>query len=254
MSVSGESFPHAGLLVSVRSSQEALTALHPRVGIVDVKEPRRGSLGAADRSTLLEITKVVGRQRTLSIALGELRELHVASLAGLPPSVGYAKFGLAGCDDWPEWPSKWKQAWERLPDQTRRVAVYYADRGEAKCPTWEEVLHHSRRVACEVLLVDTYRKSGGDLWSWITREELRKLRNATRAHGIQLALAGSLTAARLAGLPQIQPDWIAVRTAVCAGNRAGEISRAALEHFAAAMVAAGFREHRTDLPPAQADV
>ena len=63
------------LLVSVRNAREAeLVACH-KIGILDVKEPSRGGLGASDRDTLKEIAEVVrnsNRQFDLSFAAGEL--------------------------------------------------------------------------------------------------------------------------------------------------------------------------------------
>ena len=61
-----------GLLVSVRSAAEARAALLGGADLIDVKEPLRGSLGAADADRLREISEVVSGQLTLSAAWGEL--------------------------------------------------------------------------------------------------------------------------------------------------------------------------------------
>ena len=52
-----------GLLVSVRNVTEALTALEAGADVIDVKEPTRGSLGAADSATLAAIAQAVERPR-----------------------------------------------------------------------------------------------------------------------------------------------------------------------------------------------
>ena len=64
-----------GLLVSVRNVTEALTALEAGADVIDVKEPTRGSLGAADSATLAAIAQAVGGRAPVTAALGELTDL-----------------------------------------------------------------------------------------------------------------------------------------------------------------------------------
>ena len=47
------------LLVSVRCAEEATAALAGGADIIDVKEPRRGSLGRADDRVIREVMEVV---------------------------------------------------------------------------------------------------------------------------------------------------------------------------------------------------
>src|SRR5215471_6563482 len=83
----------ARLLVSVRSAEEAKSALSGGADIIDVKEPNRGPLGLADPNVINEIVKEVGNRVPLSVALGEWHERAVLpSLAG----VDWAKIGLSG--------------------------------------------------------------------------------------------------------------------------------------------------------------
>lgn len=64
----------AGLLVSVRNAKEAMAALVGGADLIDVKEPLAGSLGAATPKTWQEIGEVVGGEKPLSAALGELHD------------------------------------------------------------------------------------------------------------------------------------------------------------------------------------
>ena len=69
----------SNLLVSVRSVREAELIKHLDVGILDVKEPSRGGLGASDRETIREIAKVVngsGSKVDLSFSAGELMQWY----------------------------------------------------------------------------------------------------------------------------------------------------------------------------------
>src|SRR2546430_1416012 len=55
-----------GLLVSVRSVDEALAALEGGADLIDAKEPSRGSLGQADLDVLEAIVSKVGRRTPVS--------------------------------------------------------------------------------------------------------------------------------------------------------------------------------------------
>ena len=70
-----------GLLVSVRDAMEARAALHGGADLIDIKEPRAGSLGSAEVGTWREICEVVATAKPLSVALGELLDDAVCELA-----------------------------------------------------------------------------------------------------------------------------------------------------------------------------
>ena len=61
-----------GLLVSVRNADEAAAALDGGAAIIDVKEPRHGSLGAAEPEAIAAVARVVGDRRPWTMACGEL--------------------------------------------------------------------------------------------------------------------------------------------------------------------------------------
>ena len=64
----------AQLLVSVRSVAEAESALLGGAGLIDMKEPSRGSLGRIGPEIMQDIVDFVAGRATLSAAMGELLE------------------------------------------------------------------------------------------------------------------------------------------------------------------------------------
>jgi uncharacterized protein (UPF0264 family) len=205
--------------------------------VIDIKEPARGSLGAADPAVIHSIVAMINGRRPASVALGELLEFH-AERIDLPSRVDYVKLGLAGCVDREDWPSIWRAAHNSLSPLAQLVAVAYADAPRARSPHWTAVLEAARRGGSTVMLVDTYDKSAGGLLNWLDLTELAHLRNATRHAGIHLALAGSLTRPQIVSLLRVEPDFVAVRSAVCPAGRTARISRRCIDAVAADLRAA----------------
>ncbi|MDR3636431.1 MAG: (5-formylfuran-3-yl)methyl phosphate synthase [Isosphaeraceae bacterium] len=207
----------AGLLVSVRSAEEAEAALAGGATVIDVKEPDRGPLGRADVSVWSEVRAVTPAHVPVSVALGELsdwagvsgprRVVTSEAFAG----ISYRKLGLAGArrswiDDW----ASCRCAWGRGPAW---VAVAYADWKSADAPSVEEVLQAAVSIPdCAGLLIDTYDKTVGHAFESC---DWRSLIDRSHEYGRFVALAGGLTEAAIARLAPLGPDLFAVRGAAC---------------------------------------
>lgn len=209
------------LLVSVRSAAEAAAALAGGADIIDVKEPSRGSLGAASVTCWKAIAAIVAGQVPLSAALGELLSADARSAPQVPAGYQFAKFGLAGCRHLADWPARWRAACEELPGGVRPVAVAYADAAAAESPDPLAIVQLGARLGCAALLVDTHQKQAGDLLAHWSLAQLQEVVAAARQQGLLAVLGGSLTKDSLAAALTARPDVIAVRGAVCEGDRTG---------------------------------
>jgi (5-formylfuran-3-yl)methyl phosphate synthase len=211
------------LLVSVRSSAEALAALEGGAALIDVKEPSRGSLGRADARVIHEVAAAVAGRRPISAAMGEWAEE-----ARIVPDVdlAYVKWGLAGCRRRPDWR---KELAGLVTKQHRPqvVLVAYADWQCAQAPSVEEVFALARERPGSVMLLDTHCKDASTgsqkrptLLDWLPAVWVEDLCGRCREAHVKIALAGSLGTAEIAELRAARPDWFAVRGAVCdEGNR-----------------------------------
>jgi uncharacterized protein (UPF0264 family) len=204
----------AELLVSVRSVAEAEAALVGGAAVIDVKEPRHGSLGRAGDRTIRAIRAWVGDRRPVSAALGELAD----GLAPLPEiGLAFAKWGLSRCLDQTDWPSRLMRVAQQQRG-SRAVAASYADWRQARAPKPEDVCAFACRQGWEVFLLDTWNKNGLTLLDWLSVAEIDRLFQRCRRAGVRVALAGSLGPAEIGRLREVQPDWFAVRGAVCRQN------------------------------------
>jgi uncharacterized protein (UPF0264 family) len=210
------------LLVSVRSADEARIALAGGADVIDVKEPSRGSLGAADADVVATVVATVGGQVPVSVAMGELVAL------GLDPvdlcGVAFAKVGLAECRRLADWPARWRATIKSWPASVQPVAVVYADWRRANAPPPNVVLAVAATIRCPALLVDTWDKSAGTLFDLWSPEDVASFCRRVREAGMAAVLAGSLAGHEVVRAVECGADLVAVRGAVCDGQRTGSIS------------------------------
>lgn len=224
-------------------------ALAGGADLIDVKEPKRGSLGRAEDAILGGVLDTVAGRCPVSAAMGELREtslpigLNSISLPLSPPSqegdrgseiqipllsCQYLKWGLADCHphrDWRGHLCRLRAFLEGHGTLALVVNVAYADWTLAQAPPVQKVVDFACEQAGGVLLIDTWDKtSGKTLLDWLSIKDLLFIRKTCRAAGVRLVLAGSLQEKQIAELLEVQPDWFAVRGAVCTGGRDSKLS------------------------------
>lgn len=211
------------LLVSVRNAEEAHAALEGGADVVDVKEPRRGALGAADPTVWRKVQSVVGDRAKTSVALGELLAESVEMLAGEATGFVFAKVGLAGCAAESSWRLRWDRVMQILPSGVLPVPVAYADEQAAQSPEVREVLELAVMSPAKLMLIDTFNKGRGHLVDHLTFEALAKLCDEAERCSVQLALAGSLKLNDIERLLALAPAYLGVRGAACVGGRDGTV-------------------------------
>ena len=230
------------LLVSVRNAFEARKALAGGCDIIDVKEPRLGSLGFAGADAVCEVAASVSRfeldaRCPVSVALGEVADHR--QVVSVPDNVDYAKLGLANCVDRSGWVDDWLKVRARLTSgraEPSWIAVAYVDSNEARSPAPEAVVDAAIGTGCAGVLFDTWTKNGISLLQQMPAGRLVRLRNQARRSGLLFAAAGGLTQEDLHGLIDIEPDVIAVRGGVCRRNqRTAEIATQRVRSFKSAI-------------------
>jgi uncharacterized protein (UPF0264 family) len=219
-------------LVSVRNAEEALAALAGGADVIDVKEPARGPLGAADLATIADVVRVVAGRAPVTAAAGELSEFNTAgpfrsgdfALSKLD-GVALVKLGLASCADRVDWPADLRRAMGSLPGDVMFAAVVYADWQLANSPQPDTILAAAVELGCPAVLVDTWNKSGGSLLDQWSREAIRTFVERAHAAGQFVALAGSLSLEDVREAADFGSDLIAVRGAASEGGREGVVSQ-----------------------------
>src|SRR5262249_44198205 len=154
----------------------------------------------------------------VSAALGEFRECPA-----LPATAGlcYVKWGLAGCGRDRDWETPLARAARHV--EGRLVAVAYADWQRAAAPSPEAVCAFACTAGCGAFLIDTWRKDETTLLDWLPVAEVCRWRERCRQAGVRVALAGRLGLVQIQALRPAEPDWFAVRGAVCRGGRRDQV-------------------------------
>jgi uncharacterized protein (UPF0264 family) len=245
-----------GLLVSVRDAAEAAAALAGGAAIIDVKDPTAGSLGAATPAAVAGVAATVNGRVPWTVAAGELRDeiacpgtiqrwlAAIGDMDAVGPSGGPAavKVGLAGLAGVP-WQQAFRDVMNGLPVATTLVAVAYADWKRVAAPHPLEIIEQTQDSSgvllntgsSGVLLVDTADKAGPDLLEACAEADLKAWVAVARRAGMAVAVAGRLRLEAIPRLGRLQPDVVALRSAVCSNGRLGPVDVALVRRAAAAV-------------------
>jgi uncharacterized protein (UPF0264 family) len=211
-----------GLLVSVRSREEALAAWAGGADVIDVKEPDRGPLGRADAAVWRAVRASLPAGVPVSVALGELPDGGIPRQVDDYAGIAFRKLGLARAG--PDWRRRWAGILATHAEGPPWVAVAYADWSRAEAPDPESVLGAARFFGCAGLLIDTWDKTRPSPLA--PREPWVSLVREARGAGLLVALAGRLDRYAIDRLAGLEPDLFAVRGAACRGrDRRGAIDR-----------------------------
>jgi uncharacterized protein (UPF0264 family) len=179
---------------------------------------------------LHEIARAVAGRVPLSVALGdpadpaEAARAVSAALEAAAPWAGplYLKLGLArarhlGGD-------VLGSAVETVADAgtgARVIVTAYADHTAATAR--EVTVRLAAEAGAHGVLLDTWDKNGRTLFDHVSVPGLRAWIDRCRAHGLLVALAGSLDQGCVHAAAVLGPDVVGVRGAACNGGRAGRV-------------------------------
>ena len=233
------------LLVSVIDKIEALDSIRGGAHIIDVKNPKEGSLGANFPHIIRQIKEVIPKNLELSATIGDMPNLPgTASLAALGAAVSgveYVKVGLYGTKTAQEATKLLTEVVRAVKDYDKNIktiASGYADFKIVGCVSPLELPSVAFQAKADGVLIDVKTKNGKDnLFNFLNDNEL--LHFVIQAHKFNLlaALAGSLESKDIPRINNLGADIIGVRGAVCTKKDriAGKLERIKVASFASAL-------------------
>ncbi|MCI0399820.1 MAG: (5-formylfuran-3-yl)methyl phosphate synthase [Gammaproteobacteria bacterium] len=225
-----------GMLASVATADEARIVLQGGADIIDLKDPRQGTLGAVAKELIRQVVRLVGGRRLVSATVGDLpmeREIVVPALSDTAAiGVDIVKVGLfarhIGSD-----------LLDGLRMEARRgvriVAVLFADLDACM-----STLMRLKDAGLWGVMLDTAQKGKGSLREKMPDDELQEFVSEARACNLVCGLAGSLGLDDIAPLLALKPDYLGFRGALCTHRqRDGVLDAAAVAAIRARMRMAG---------------
>lgn len=218
------------LLVSPISPEEAIAAHKGGADIIDVKNPKEGSLGANFPWVIRSVKEAIGSRKPISATIGDFNyKPGTASLAALGAAVAGAHYIKVGLYD----VHTEEQALDMLTNITRSVkdldpskkvvASGYSDYKRINSISPHLLPAIGVQAGVDVVMVDTGVKDGRSTFEFMDEEELTSFTGAIRDQGLESAIAGTLKFEDLPMLRRIRPDIIGVRGMVCGGDRTSVI-------------------------------
>jgi hypothetical protein len=206
--------------------EEARAALQGGADILDVKNPKEGSLGANFPWAIRAVVDLAAGRVPVSATIGDLEfKPGTASLAALGAAAAGAEFikaGLLGAKT-PEQAEEMLQGIVRAVkdyDPSKKVvAAGYSDYVRVGSISPQLLIAAAEKAGADVVMVDTAVKDGRATFEFMSEQDLREFIDLGHASGLEVALAGSIDFVHLELLQRLSPDIIGVRGIVCGGDR-----------------------------------
>ena len=200
-----------GFLASVSSADEARLVCSLGADVIDLKNPRRGALGALDEDEVRMITTLTGDRVTLSATIGDLptyaAELESAVIRMHDCGVDIVKVGVFDKSLSPFALS----ALDRLAGRNIRIVLVFF----AEFTPVDIDFQTLRSTGIMGVMLDTCEKAGGNLRKKLDDETLAEFVHSAKWTGLVSGLAGSLTKEDIPPLLRINPDYLGFRGALC---------------------------------------
>ncbi|MGZ7159678.1 MAG: (5-formylfuran-3-yl)methyl phosphate synthase [Methanobacterium sp.] len=225
------------LLISPINTAEAHEAILGGADIIDVKNPKEGSLGANFPWVIKSIREMTPKNMLVSATLGDVPyKPGTVALAALGASVSgadYIKVGLYGTKNYDEALEVMKNVVKTVNDYNEDaivVASGYADATRVGAVDPMEIPHVAADAGAKIAMVDTAVKDGKTLFDSMDEEKISIFNDEIHDYGLKSALAGSIKKDQLQTLYNLGCDVVGIRGAACVdGDRnSGQIHRSAV--------------------------
>lgn len=215
------------LLVSVESVEEARVAVEADCAVLDIKNPKEGSLGANFPWVLKEIMdEFPDIECETSATVGDLPHKPgtgaLAAYAVASMGLDYVKAGLYAStlfEQAVEMMTAVRRAVHMANPKARAVAAGFADWRRFNGLSTTDLVRAAVVSQVDVILIDTAIKDGSNLFDNMSFDELAEFVDQCREAEIMCALAGSIKEKHLDDLSRLGPDLIGVRGALCCDQK-----------------------------------
>ena len=213
------------LLISPINHEEAIESIEGGADIVDVKNPKEGSLGANFPWVIKDIRELTPEDKLVSATVGDVPykpgTVSLAAMGALVSGADYIKVGLYGPKDYDEGLEVMKNVVKSVKDikpDAIVVAAGYADAHRVGAVSPWDIPKIDRDAGADLAMLDTAVKDGKTLFDYLDIDDLQKFTDEGHEYGLKVALAGSVKKDQLKPLNDIGCDVVGLRGAACVGG------------------------------------
>ena len=210
------------LLISPTDEKEAAEAIAGGADIIDVKNPKEGSLGASFPWVIKQIRAITPPNVELSCTLGDVSDhpgvMALAALGAASTGVDYIKTGLQGVrtkEDAVNMMKTISRAIREHNSQIRVVVVGYADAKRAESVNPMEIPEIAHEANLDIAMLDTAVKDDKNIFEFLSKEQLRSFVEKSHRYGLLAAIAGSLHKEDLLVISDLGAEIVGLRGAAC---------------------------------------
>ncbi len=225
-------------MISPINTQEAREAINGGADIIDVKNPKEGSLGANFPWVIKNIREITPEKMHVSATLGDVPykpgTVSLAATGAAVSGADYIKVGLYGTKNYTEALEVMEnvvQAVDDINPDALVVASGYADAHRVGAVDPMEIPRVAADSGSDLAMVDTAIKDGKTLFDFMDEKTIEKFTSKTHGYGLKSALAGSVTREQLPLLAELGCDVAGIRGAACIG---GDRNSGTIHHQAVA--------------------
>jgi len=225
------------LLISPINTEEAHEAIEGGADIIDVKNPKEGSLGANFPWVIKSIREMTPEDMLVSATVGDVPykpgTVSLAALGAAVSGADYIKVGLYGTKNYDEALEVMKNVVKTVNEYSADaivVASGYADAHRIGALDPMEIPKVAADAGADLAMVDTAVKDGKTLFDFMNEEKIARFNNEIHIYGLKSALAGSVKKEQLRTLYNLGTDVVGIRGAACVGGdrNSGKIHRSAV--------------------------
>ncbi|WP_414470603.1 (5-formylfuran-3-yl)methyl phosphate synthase [Methanobacterium sp. ACI-7] len=225
------------LLISPINTEEAHEAIEGGADIIDVKNPKEGSLGANFPWVIKSVREMTPKNMLVSATLGDVPykpgTVSLAAMGAAVSGADYIKVGLYGTKNYDESLEVMKNVVKTVNDYNDDaivVASGYADAHRVGAVDPMEIPKVAADAGADLAMVDTAVKDGKTLFDFMNEEIIAKFNDEIHDYGLKSALAGSVKKDQLKTLYNLGTDVVGIRGAACIGGdrNSGKIHRSAV--------------------------
>lgn len=209
------------LLVSVVNLDEAKEAIKGKADILDIKNPKEGSLGANFPWIIKQISEY-SQDMIISTTVGDVTykpgTVSLASLGCAVSGSNYIKVGLFGTKNYDEAKEVMDAVVKTVKEYDSNITVVacgYADSYNIDSVSSDLIPKVAHDSGCDVAMLDTYVKDGRRLTDYLDKTQLAEFTETSHNYNLKVALAGSVNKEDMSLLKSISCDIVGVRGCVC---------------------------------------